>query len=34
MVSYGIARPAYFRGETLRDDVVLDESGELVQAPM
>jgi amino acid transporter len=34
MVSYGIARPAYFRGETLRDDFVLDESGELVQAPM
>ena len=34
MVAYNIARPAYFRGETLRDDVVLDESGDFVQAPM
>ena len=34
MIGYAVARPAYFRGETLRDDVLLDESGDFVQAPM
>jgi len=34
MVSYAMARPAYFRGDTLRGGAVLDESGEFVQTPM
>ena len=35
MAAFGMARPAFFRGETLRDDRVLDESGEFVaQSPM
>jgi len=35
MAAYGIARPAFFRGETLREGVALDESGEFVaQSPV
>jgi amino acid transporter len=33
MVAYAIAQPAFFRGETLRADATLDESGAFVAQP-